>query len=70
MSLVVGVLVLVTLHIARLVGQVLSAGNPLALSSFVKALLVRAGVLADVRQSVHGGGRFSSLENVSMIFSD
>ena len=59
---VVGVFVLVALHVARLVRQVLSASDSSAFTTLVETLLVRACVLADVRQSVHCGGRFPSLK--------
>lgn len=58
----VGVFVLVALHVAGLVGYILSAGDTFPLSAFVESLLVRSCVLAHVRESVHRGGRFSCLK--------
>lgn len=58
---VVGVLVLVAGHIARLVDDVLATGNAFALAGLVKTLLGRASVLGRIRQSVDGGRRFASL---------
>lgn len=54
--LVVGVFVLVAGDVSGGVDELLAAGDALALAGGVEALLVRAGVLARVRQSVHGGG--------------
>ena len=45
----VGILVLVALHVARGIGQVLAAGDTPALARLVEALLVRARVLRRVR---------------------
>lgn len=58
---VVGVLVLVATHIAGVIDQVAPAGDALALSGGIEALLVRAGVLAGIRQPIHGSCRLSSL---------
>lgn len=62
MGFVVGVFVLVALHVARLVRQVLSTSDSFASTTLVETLLMRARVLADVRQSVHCGGCFPSLK--------
>lgn len=55
MRLVEGVLVLVAGHVARAVDEVFPAGDALALPALVEPLLVGAGILASVRQPVHGG---------------
>lgn len=58
---IVGILVLVATHIARAIDQVASAGNAFALAGGIEAFLVRARVLAGIRQPVHSGSSLASL---------
>ena len=52
---VVRALALVRAHVAAGVGDVLSSHFPFSFTGLIEALLMRAGVLAAVRQAVHRG---------------
>lgn len=59
----VGVFILVALHIAGLIGQVLSTSDSFTFTTLVKTLFMRACVFTDVCESVHCGSRFARLKN-------
>lgn len=59
MGFVVRVLILVSLHVARLIRQILATGYTLAFPGLVESLLVRARVFTHVRQPVDRRRRFS-----------
>lgn len=66
MPLVISILMLVPGNVSRSVYEVLPAGDALPLAGVVEALPVRAGVLAGVRQPVHGSGRGGGLCQLEM----
>jgi len=61
---IVGVLVLVATHIAGSIDNIPSAGDTLALSGGIEALLVGTSVLAGIRQSIHSSCCLSSLKQI------
>lgn len=58
---IVGILVLVATDITRTIDQIASAGDAFALAGGIEAFLVRARVLAGVRQPVHSCSRLARL---------
>lgn len=61
----VRIFVLITLNVSGLIRYVLAACYTLALSCFVETLLMRAGVLGNVGQSVNRWRCLSSLQDIS-----
>lgn len=62
MHFIIGILVLISWYVTRIVGNVLSSGDPFTFATLVKALLMWTGIFGHIRQTVNGRSSFTGLQ--------